>query len=147
MIITHPNKKQQYLSILESVIGLGLVIGPIIGSVIYKTFGYFITFLLFSSLFVFCIILLKYTMPTNIDDYQQETEKLNANQDLEIENTQSISYLRLISDPIILLSIIAAFLSMVTIVYFEPVLAFRLTDFTDSILVQSLVFASQPVGY
>ena len=44
LIITHPEEKEIYVAYYESVSGIGIGFGPVIGSVLYNLYGYFFTF-------------------------------------------------------------------------------------------------------
>ena len=84
-------------------------------------------------------------MPSDID-VNDEIEEL-------IEHDESsrefvfLTYQSIVSDKIVLLTTIVAFLNYFSLTYFEPVLAFRLMEFTKSPIVQGLMFSILSIGY
>ena len=73
---------------------------------------------------------------------------LNDNQSQsDMETVQKINYYGLLSDHIIVLSIGATLFSHWAYTYYEPVLSFRLLDFTRSVHLQGLVFFSMTGGF
>ena len=146
-MILHPDEQIKYSAILESLFSLGGALGPVVGSVLYYLFGYFLMFAVVSLLFLIFIIPLIITMPSNINDNDEsvieEDDDLNSQSQIE----SNISYYKLLSDPLISLSLTAQVLLMIAYSYFEPLLSFRLDDFTDSVVVQGLVFSCLVVGY
>ena len=146
-MILHPDEKIKFASLFESLLSLGGALGPVVGSVLYYLFGYFLMFAVVSLLFLVFIIPLIITMPSNINDNDEsvieEDDDLNSQSQIE----SNISYYKLLSDPLISLSLTAQVLLMIAYSYFEPLLSFRLDDFTDSVVVQGLVFSCLVVGY
>ena len=95
--------------------------------------------------------LLKCTIPPDIDDYDQAIAKLTDNQDPEVNLEKSqekkISYYDLSTDPMIFLVALTQMVISVGYQYYEPVLSFRLEDFTQSVRINGLVFGSLVLGY
>ena len=73
----------------------------------------------------------------------EEDEDLDSQSEIE----SNISYYKLLSDPLIFLSLIAQVLFIAAFSYFEPLLSFRLDDFTNSVIIQGLVFSFLVLGY
>ena len=94
--------------------------------------------------------LLKCTIPPGIDD-DQVTARLAENQDpevnLEISQEKKISYYELFTDPMIFLVALTRIVISLGYQYYEPVLSFRLEDFTQSVRIKGLVFGSLVLGY
>ena len=66
-MILHPDEKIKFASLFESLLSLGGALGPVVGSVLYYLFGYFLMFAVVSLLFLVFIIPLIITMPSNIN--------------------------------------------------------------------------------
>jgi len=53
---------------IEAVTGIGLIIGPIIGSTLYHIGGFAFTFFAFGSMFVIFMLFVKKMFPKRIDE-------------------------------------------------------------------------------
>ena len=58
-----PDRKEQIVGWVEALTGLGLIIGPIIGSTLYSLLGYEDTFFIYGSFLVFLSIIIKVNFP------------------------------------------------------------------------------------
>ena len=58
-----PDRKEQIVGWVEALTGLGLNIGPIIGSTLYSLLGYEDTFFIYGSFLVFLSIIIKVNFP------------------------------------------------------------------------------------
>ena len=122
-------------------LNFGNSIGPIIGSILYSLVGYLYMFMIIGSLFVLFIPLLKITMPSGVDDNQDTSDLIQNHQESSNENNfEEISYFKILTDPIIVLALLSQVLFSISFCYFEPVLSFRLLDFSDDVRLQGLVF-------
>ena len=145
-MILHPEEQIKYSAILESLFSLGGALGPVVGSVLYYLIGYFFMFVVMSIFFLVFIIPLIATMPSNINDNDDSVIEEDGDLDLRSQIESNISYYKLLSDPLILLSLIAFVLLVTAFSYFEPLLSFRLDDFTHSVIIQGLIFSFLVVG-
>ena len=103
LVILHPDEKIKYMSIVETVCGFGFSFGPIFGSILYTLFGYFAMFLIQGLVTLALILIIKLTIPPNIDD-ADNAMILNDNElksDMKI--TRKISYYGLLSDHVVFL--------------------------------------------
>ena len=147
IVILHPDEKIKYISILEFLWGFGDGFGPILGSILYSIFGYFAMFLVLGSVTFVFILIIKATLPSDIDS-KESTVKLNdSNSQSNAEAIQKISYKGMLWDHTILVMWGANLFSSWAFTYYEPILSFRLLDFTTSVYIQSLVFFCLTGGY
>lgn len=58
-----PDKKEQIVGWVEALTGLGLIVGPIIGSTLYSMLGYQHTFFIYGSFLVFLSFIIKLNFP------------------------------------------------------------------------------------
>ena len=65
-----PEKKDQIVGWVEALTGLGLILGPIIGSTLYGLLGYEQTFYIYGSLLIFLAVIIKINFP---DDSEVES--------------------------------------------------------------------------
>ena len=80
-----------------------MYLGPIIGSFLYSTGGYFFTFAILALLFFISALIVKLTMPASIDDKDQETKSLMKSENDKNNLPVQIGYCQLVSDPVIIL--------------------------------------------
>ena len=71
----NPNKRLQYLGIIESINGFGNIISPFVGSVLYSFFGFLYMFLIIGLIHLLFIPLIKLTKHneveiSNVNDYK-----------------------------------------------------------------------------
>ena len=141
LIIINHEQKVQYLGYYECMLNFGNSIGPAVGSILYSLVGYLYMFIIIGSLFVLFIPLLKITMPFGIDDDDENTSDLiqDHQESSNGKNFKVIRYFKILTDPIIILALLSQVLFSISFCYFEPVLSFRLLDFSDDVRLQGLV--------
>ena len=59
---------------VEAMTGLGLIVGPIIGSALYSFFGYEYTFFIYGSFLVFLAVIIKLNFPTKGENSERLQE-------------------------------------------------------------------------
>ena len=73
-----PSKKEMIVGYVEAMTGLGLIVGPIIGSALYSFFGYANTFFIYGSFLVFLALVIKCYFPTKADSDEERLEDISA---------------------------------------------------------------------
>ena len=63
---------------VEAMTGLGLIVGPIIGSALYSFFGYANTFFIYGSFLVLLALVIKCNFPTKADNDEERLEDISA---------------------------------------------------------------------
>ncbi len=63
-----PEKKEQIVGWVEALTGLGLIVGPIIGSTLYSALGYEHTFFIYGSFLCFLSFIIKLNFPDGESD-------------------------------------------------------------------------------
>ena len=107
-------------------------------------------FLIVGLSFLIFFPLMKATLPDGINESDDSASNLinNPNNGSNAsEESQKISYFQLFSDPVIFLSSVGLILISSTLTYIDPILSFRLQEFTDSLKIQSFVFSCAILGY
>ena len=151
--ITFPEEQQRYLGFLEASMGVGLLVGPVAGSILYSTLGFKATFFWIGVTFISLAPLLRFVIPKSVDDH--DISSLSG-----IENSMSlvrsfsldpgprtIKYSELFSRKVFVFTAVAAFFSYFQSWYLEPVLALRITEFGVSSLFIGFFFALSPITY
>ena len=62
-----PNHKDAMIGYIEAVTGVGLIIGPLVGSALYSIGGYRFAFCVYGAIFFFCSTLIKSVFSDAID--------------------------------------------------------------------------------
>jgi MFS family permease len=69
-----PEQKETYISLMEAAVGLGLIVGPPMGSVIYGLGGYAWTFYAFALIITANVILCLVCLPADLNKESQKHE-------------------------------------------------------------------------
>ena len=151
--ITYPDDQQKYLGFLEASMGVGLLIGPVAGSILYSSLGFKITFFVIGSAFVILTPLLRFVIPRSVDDidirdvvgYESSMSLIRS---FSIDHgPKTMKYSELFKRKIFWFTSIAAFFAYFQSWYMEPVLALRLTEFGVDNIFLGVFFAFQPITY
>lgn len=79
----YPDNKDAMVGYIEAVTGVGLILGPLIGSFLYAVGGYKFIFLSFGSLFILSSFFIKNIFGENID-------RVSGNQNSEQRSTKEV---------------------------------------------------------
>lgn len=140
---------------IEAITGIGLIMGPLIGTVLYAIGGYAFTFYSFSVFFVIFFCFISCLFPKKLDIISDE-DKMTAQEQLYASLSRSfngqipegeVSIGKLVSDRRFFFAGTTAFLGYFCYGYMEPLLAFRLKEFDLSQSQIGLFFAIMPVFY
>ena len=82
LIITHPEEKEIYVAYFESVFGIGIGLGPVIGSLLFNMYGFLFTFAVLGFCFVILVPFFIFVMPSNINQDSIEVERLVQDRNL-----------------------------------------------------------------
>ena len=125
---------------------LGTCIGPVVGIVLYKLFGFVYMFVIIGLFHLIFLPLMFIFMPRDIDTDNEETAELIQTERSDIEQIPKISIYTLIFDPLIFLLCMSELISVLSSTYYEPLLSFRLAELTDSDFISSSMFFLYTVG-
>ena len=107
LVIIHPDEKIKYIGIYEGASNIGSDLGPVVGSILYSFFGYFTMFLIIGLCFFLFTLMIKLTMPSNIDDTDCEVKLNDGSSQSNTQLETQISYCGLFSDHIVQLLTLA----------------------------------------
>ena len=77
----------------------------------------------------------------------QTSLAFDSSKSQEARNEPEVSYYELYKDPMITLITVTEVVLSIAFSYVEPVLSFRLLEFTDSVRLQGLIFVCLAIGY
>ena len=161
---------------VEALTGLGLIVGPIIGSTLYSLLGYAHTFYIYGSFLIFLSFIIKLNFPGDNEDdsdlvddnfadsnarlYEDDlssfknelTPQKNREDDLygdqdNIPEDKKVSIGKLLCHARFTMAALSSALCYFTYSFMEPILAERLVDFDLNSMQIGLFFAIWPVFY
>ena len=155
---------------VEAMTGLGLIVGPIVGSALYSFFGYSNTFYIYGSFLVFlaCVIKCNFPEKSNNDDRLSDIKSLllegysNADvsqpivyqtsmvvdlDSIKEEPVVQVGYCALLKEARFTLAALSSALCYFTYSFMEPILAQRLVEFNLTQLQIGSFFAIWPLFY
>ena len=167
-----PEQKEQIVGLVEALTGLGLIIGPIIGSTLYSCLGYAHTFFIYGSFLVFLSIIIKLNFPGDGEDSETDLEEpmLQSNQFDEfssfrndvtpekrketdtddeqyIDPADKVTLCKLLCSARFTMAALSSALCYFTYSFMEPILAERLTEFSLTSMQIGFFFAIWPIFY
>lgn len=152
--MTFPDEQEKYIALIETAVGVGLILGPVIGSSIYAIFGFSATFFVIGFVFLVLTPILYTLIPNSIDMQDGPTEgdqerTAGDYQRLENEGDSNIrvSFCKLLCTRRFLIASMGGMMSNFMYTYMEPVLAFRIAEFDVSKFQIGMFFSIQPISY
>eukprot|EP00344_Euplotes_crassus_P004222 CAMPEP_0196996980 /NCGR_PEP_ID=MMETSP1380-20130617/2738_1 /TAXON_ID=5936 /ORGANISM="Euplotes crassus, Strain CT5" /LENGTH=358 /DNA_ID=CAMNT_0042413105 /DNA_START=379 /DNA_END=1455 /DNA_ORIENTATION=+ len=152
--MTFPDEQEKYIALIETAVGVGLILGPVIGSSIYAFFGFSPTFFVIGIIFLFLTPLLYCLIPNSIDrgnaNVETDAEKMiHEYQDHQSERDKNarVSFFKLLGTRRFLIASMGGMMANFMYCYMEPVLAFRISEFEISSFQIGMFFSIQPISY
>lgn len=152
--MTFPDEQEKYIALIETAVGVGLILGPVLGSAIYAFSGFSMTFFIIGGVFLWQTPMLFCLIPNSINktDHDVETgiEKL-LHQYEETHSTKNnrgkVSFFKLLSTKKFILASMGGMMANFMYWFMEPVLAFRLSEFNITPFAIGMFFSIQPISY
>ncbi|CAI2368539.1 unnamed protein product [Moneuplotes crassus] len=148
--VCYDEDKQKYLGYFEGAQGLGCMIGPAIGAILYSFYGFNGTFYFLGGSLVLMCPLLYFQIPNTINK-NDDLEEDMINDEVILDNNQVIqdvpTYTSLLKRKVFLLSALCGGLSYASVCYFEPILPIRLKDVGLSQTAILYFFCIAPFSY
>ena len=100
--MTFPEEQEKYIAVMQTAIGTGLILGPVIGTFLYAIFGFSNTFFLIGVCFLLLTFALSFLVPSSIDKKDEQVEPLTERRISMYEETikpltdESVSFGKLI---------------------------------------------------
>lgn len=148
--VSFKDKKQKYLMILEASQGVGLIIGPILGTLLNQYACFESTFSRIGSSVMILVFVLIYYVPSSVDIKDKDiltSQKCDSKSQMALENKKPISYISLMLNKSFFMISFIAFISYFHAWYTEPLLAIRFMEFNISELTLGVLFSIKEAGY
>jgi len=151
----YPEHKEALVGYIEAVTGVGLILGPLIGTVLYSAGGYGFTFYAFSTFFVAFFFFITCLFPKKLDvvsdeDKNMQTQEMYTSLSRSFTGRLSegeVTIGKLLSDKRFFFAGATASLAYFCYGYMEPLLALRLKDFDLNQTEISYFFTILPLFY
>lgn len=149
-----PNEQEKYIALIETAVGVGLILGPVLGSAIYAFAGFSSTFFIIGGVFLILTPILFCLLPDSIDrtdnpvetDVEKRLHQYEDSRPIESLGTK-VSFKKLLSIRRFLLASMGGMMANILYCFMEPVLAFRLSEFDISSFQIGMFFSIQPISY
>ena len=149
--VLFPDKRNSYIPLIEISIGMGLVVGPLMGSILYSYFGFEMTFLIVGVSFYAMTPLFIFTLPSSINRKDQVVKKVNEENSEEMLGSEygyeSVEYSHIICYKEFIFPAIGAFFAYFVACFGDPVLSLRLAEFNLPNLYYGAFFSWMFIGY
>jgi MFS family permease len=151
--MSFPQEQEKYIAVMQTAIGTGLIMGPVIGTFLYTLFGFSKTFFLIGFCFLGLTFALSFLVPSSIDKKDDAPMTITERRISQYEENvrpvscEPVSICKLIFTLKFILAGAGGLMAMFMFCYMEPVLAFRLQEFGISPVLVGTFFSIQPVSY
>ena len=102
IVMLEPEKRTKYIGYHDVAVNIGDSLGPVVGSILYKLFGFIYMFMILGGFHFIYIPLMVLAMPKNIDSQEQEATSLVKNNNKNSTDSE-ISIYKLLSNRLIIL--------------------------------------------
>lgn len=92
--IEFPEDQDKYIGWAEAAIGIGLVLGPVLGSFLFNFVGYTITFLVFGALLLIGAIMIQVLLPSRVNYTQEKTSEETMDSEEEDKEVRYSMFLK-----------------------------------------------------
>ena len=138
----YPDRKQSLVSYMEVVTGIGFIIGPIVGSILYNWGGVLLAFSSFGFTFILFSFFVNMILPSAID-FKASEETVNSSMsqskqsiihetEVQTVRLQSNGYFTLMKNRRFTFAACCGALEYFRFCFMEPILASRIAEFNVS---------------
>ena len=139
----YPDNKESMVGFIEAVTGVGLIMGPLIGSFLYAIGGYQFIFYSFGFLFIIASAFVKGIFPVSIDRMGNQ-----GDEELEMVDSEvNIGTFELLGNARFFFAASSGTLGYFLYGFMEPILAFRVKEFNLDQVSIGMFFIIMPIFY
>ena len=123
MGIEFPNDREKFVGYCQSACGIGLMSGPVIGSIIYKYLAFQYTFVVFAGLMLFCGVLCIFFLPSRLNDMTKEIEEEKSQRESQKLQEETVSFKVFFFNMRAMVTVCSAAIAMVFMLFFNAILS------------------------
>jgi predicted MFS family arabinose efflux permease len=128
--IEFPDKREEYMGYCESAVGVGLMIGPVLGSLVYGWVQYSGTFYVFGSVIFVGLVTVSLLLPSRLNHAQgfQPREAGEAKKTLNDshEDNRPVTFSMILTNRRAMVAAVASCFAMIFMLFFDSILSQRL---------------------
>jgi len=135
--IEFPKRREAYIGYCQAAVGLGLMLGPVLGQLIYTKVEYAATFYIFAGILTCALIVVLFIIPSHLNHVafdQSKTPSMVESKDGELGNqmaqfipseaeTRTIEYKIFFRNPRAMIAAISSMFSMIFMLFFDSILS------------------------
>jgi MFS family permease len=128
--IEFPTKREEFIGYCQSACGIGLMTGPVLGSMIYGSLGYEKTFFVFSGILLFSCIIVFFILPPRLNKLDEQLAEAAANDDEKASQAASekqVSFKMFIFNFRAMLATVSSMIAMIFMLFYNGILAVELS--------------------
>ena len=139
--IEFASKREEYIGYCQSACGIGLMVGPIMGSMIYSHVGYENTFFIFSGMLLVSCIFVYFILPARLNklDLDSELQAADDEKNSQVVPAKQVSFKMFLFNTRAMLAVVSSTIAMVFMLFYNGILSVHLQENMD--------VSSDNVGY
>ena len=146
MMNAFPAKKLGKLNgMLQTSVGLGMMFGPIMGSLLFKLGGFQLPFYTVGGMLIILAFLICCTVKDNVGAAGHQLSTSNAG--IEPSDEKSLGFWAVLAHFDIWTCALCLTMSLLCLTFKEPVLALRLTDFNCDVSTVGIIFSLETISF
>lgn len=119
--IEFPKERELYVGYCQSAVGLGLMLGPVMGTIFNNAFGYEITFLIFAGLMFLCDVVAFFLLPNRLNKMDEQPVEEEV-QEVVAEGEKPITFRMFYTNIQCMITSVSAALAMIFMLFFNAIL-------------------------
>lgn len=120
--IEFPENRETFVGYCQSACGIGLMSGPVIGSIIYKYLAFQYTFVVFSGFMLFCGLIVLFFLPNRLNDMSKEVEE-EKRKSQTVQEEDPVSFKAFLFNSRAMVAVCSAAIAMVFMLFFNAILS------------------------
>jgi MFS family permease len=128
--IEFPTKREEYVGYCQSACGIGLMIGPVLGSMIYGQLGYENTFFTFAGILLASCALVFFILPKRLNKLDADLDALAEDQERSSNHqpAKQVTFSMFLLNTRAMLAVFSSMIAMVFMLFYNSILAVELAS-------------------
>jgi MFS family permease len=135
--IEFPEKREEYMGYCESAVGVGLMIGPVLGSAVFGFAGYEKTFYVFGTVIGIGLITVFFLLPSRLNHVsvahdeprgseEGEEHEVDASEGQAAPEEKKVTFSMILTNKRAMIAAVASMFAMIFMLFFDSILSKRL---------------------